>query len=139
MICHGADPRKFEPDRWRSTTVAGAPRKRLADGSGVVVPSINELCSRQFPHPLEQRPAPRDLANDLAVLNHAARLAGDDVFLVTDDVADYFPHLSLAPTEYWYSTLATLLLPGDMGFSGGDWLGFVAEYVLGFGLLCASN
>eukprot|EP00965_Chrysotila_dentata_P002302 75225-Pleurochrysis_carterae.AAC.1 len=84
MICHGTIPRKFEPDRWRSTKDAGAPRKRLADGSGVVVPSINELL-RQFPHPLEQKLAPRDLANDLAVLNHAARLAGDDVFLVTDD------------------------------------------------------
>eukprot|EP00965_Chrysotila_dentata_P244343 6205926-Pleurochrysis_carterae.AAC.1 len=105
---------------YRDTTDAGAPRKRLALDSGVV-------------------PAPRDLAKDLAVLNHAARLAKDDVFLVTDDVADFFPHRSLAPTEYWFSTLATLLLPGDAGFSGSDSLDFVAEYVLGFGLLCASN
>eukprot|EP00965_Chrysotila_dentata_P134742 4456915-Pleurochrysis_carterae.AAC.1 len=90
MICHGATPRKFEPDRWRSTTDAGAPRKRLVDETGFPVPSINDL-SGQFPHPLEQKPTPRDLANDLALLSHAAHLAGDDVFIVTDDVADYFP------------------------------------------------
>eukprot|EP00965_Chrysotila_dentata_P148451 4901261-Pleurochrysis_carterae.AAC.1 len=71
----------------------------MPDESGLPVPSINHL-SAQFPHPLEQKPTPRDLANDLAVLNHAGHLAGDDVFIVTDDVADYFPHLSLAPTEY---------------------------------------
>eukprot|EP00965_Chrysotila_dentata_P100164 3308783-Pleurochrysis_carterae.AAC.1 len=46
---------------------------------------------------------------------------------------------TLAPTEYWFSTLATLLLEGDEGFSHGDKLAFVAEYVLGFGLLCATN
>eukprot|EP00965_Chrysotila_dentata_P183044 6044412-Pleurochrysis_carterae.AAC.1 len=99
MIYHGATPRKFEPDRWRSTTDAGAPRKHMTDESGLPVPSINDLSAR-FPHPLEQKPTPRDLANDLALLNHAAHLAGDDVFFVTADVADYFPHLSLAPTEY---------------------------------------
>eukprot|EP00965_Chrysotila_dentata_P032877 1096286-Pleurochrysis_carterae.AAC.1 len=114
------------------------PVQRLTDDSGVVVPSINNF-SRQFPLPLEQKPAPRDLASDIAVLNHAARLAKVDVFFVTDDVADYFPHLSFAPTEYWFSTLATLLLPGDAGFSGSNRLAFVTEYVLGFGLLCASN
>eukprot|EP00965_Chrysotila_dentata_P025769 855797-Pleurochrysis_carterae.AAC.2 len=44
MICHGATPRKYEPDRWRSTTDAGAPRKQqLVDDSGVLVPSINDL------------------------------------------------------------------------------------------------
>eukprot|EP00965_Chrysotila_dentata_P258431 6213216-Pleurochrysis_carterae.AAC.1 len=74
-----------------------------------------------------------------SLLNHAAHLAGDDVFIVTDDVADYFPHLSLAPTEYWFSTLATLLLSDDKGFSHGDKLAFVTEYVLGFGLLYAPN
>eukprot|EP00965_Chrysotila_dentata_P080766 2664827-Pleurochrysis_carterae.AAC.4 len=126
MICPKATPHKFEPDRWRSTTDAGAPRNHLADDSGVV-PSINDL-SRQFSRPLEQKPTPRDLANDLAILNqHAVRLASDDVFLITDDVADYFPHISLAPTEYWFSTLATLLLPGDMGCSRDDRLAFVAE------------
>eukprot|EP00965_Chrysotila_dentata_P040369 1339661-Pleurochrysis_carterae.AAC.1 len=114
------------------------PCKRLTDKSGVAVLSINDL-SWQFPHPLEQKPTHRDLANDLASLNHAAHLAGDDVFIVADDVADYFPNLSPAPTEYWFSTLATLLLSGDTGFSHGDKLAFVAEYVLGFGLLCASN
>eukprot|EP00965_Chrysotila_dentata_P261425 6214248-Pleurochrysis_carterae.AAC.2 len=82
---------------------------------------------------------PRELANDLALLNHAAHLDNNNVFIVTDDVADYFPHLSLAPTEYWFSTLATLFLPGDAGFLHSDRLAFVAEYVLGFGLLCASN
>eukprot|EP00965_Chrysotila_dentata_P148109 4889196-Pleurochrysis_carterae.AAC.1 len=116
MTCHGATPRKFEPHRWRSTTDAGAPLKPLTDDSGIVVPSINDL-SRKFPHPLEQKPTPRDLANDLALLNHAAHLANDDVFIVTDNVADFFPHLSLAPTEYCFSTLAVLLLPGDAGFS----------------------
>eukprot|EP00965_Chrysotila_dentata_P143438 4739391-Pleurochrysis_carterae.AAC.1 len=35
MICHGATPRKFEPDRWRCTTGAGAPRKRLVDETGL--------------------------------------------------------------------------------------------------------
>eukprot|EP00965_Chrysotila_dentata_P157795 5212355-Pleurochrysis_carterae.AAC.1 len=50
----------------------------MTDESGLQVPSINDL-SAQFPHPLEQKPTPRDLANDLAVLNHTAHLAGDDV------------------------------------------------------------
>eukprot|EP00965_Chrysotila_dentata_P203322 6181644-Pleurochrysis_carterae.AAC.1 len=37
-------------------------------------------------------------------------------------------------------TGSPLLLSGDKGFSHGDKLeAFVAEYVLGFGLLCASN
>eukprot|EP00965_Chrysotila_dentata_P126907 4197490-Pleurochrysis_carterae.AAC.1 len=90
-------PRKYEPDRWRSTTDAGAPRKKLVDDSGLLVPSVNDL-SRLFPHLLELKLTPRDLANDLALLNHWAHLADDDVFVVTNDVADYFPHLSLAPT-----------------------------------------
>eukprot|EP00965_Chrysotila_dentata_P164826 5442365-Pleurochrysis_carterae.AAC.1 len=111
----------------------------MTDESGLPVPSINDL-SVQFPHPIEQKSNPRDLANDLAVLIHAAHLAGEDVFIVTDDVADYFLNLSLAPTEYLFSTLATLLLSGDEGFSHGDKLAFIAEYVLiGFGLSCASN
>eukprot|EP00965_Chrysotila_dentata_P044313 1473307-Pleurochrysis_carterae.AAC.1 len=87
MICHGATPRKYEPDRWRSTTDAGAPRKRLIDDSGLPVPSINDV-SRLFPLTPELKPPPRDLANDLALLtllNHAAHLADDDVFVVTDD------------------------------------------------------
>eukprot|EP00965_Chrysotila_dentata_P207761 6184311-Pleurochrysis_carterae.AAC.2 len=99
MKCHGATPRQFEPDRWRSTTDAVAPRRRLTDESGLLIPSINDRLG-QFPHPFEQKPTPRDLANDLALLNHAAYLSGDDVFIVTDDVADNFAHLSLAPTEY---------------------------------------
>eukprot|EP00965_Chrysotila_dentata_P199712 6179542-Pleurochrysis_carterae.AAC.1 len=82
---------------------------------------------------------PRELANDLALLNHAARLANDDVFIVTDDLADYLPHRRLAPKKYWFSTLATLLLPGDDGFTHNDKLAFIAEYVLIFGLLCVSN
>eukprot|EP00965_Chrysotila_dentata_P143554 4743291-Pleurochrysis_carterae.AAC.1 len=71
MICHGATPRQFEFERWRLTTDAGALRKRLTDESGLQVPSIKDL-SGQFPHPLEQKPTPRNLANDLALLNHAA-------------------------------------------------------------------
>eukprot|EP00965_Chrysotila_dentata_P030807 1026565-Pleurochrysis_carterae.AAC.4 len=67
--------------------------------------------------PLEQKPTPRDLANDLAFLNHPARLANDAVF----------PHLSLAATEYWFSTLATLLLPGDAGFSRSDRLAVLLQ------------
>eukprot|EP00965_Chrysotila_dentata_P198162 6178624-Pleurochrysis_carterae.AAC.4 len=96
-ICHGAMPRKFEPGRWRSSTDAGEPRKRLANESCVPVPSINDL-SGQCPQSLKQKPTPHNLANDLALLNHAAYLADDNVFIVTDDTADYFLHLSLAPT-----------------------------------------
>eukprot|EP00965_Chrysotila_dentata_P165493 5465145-Pleurochrysis_carterae.AAC.1 len=80
MICHGAMPRKFEADRWRSTTDVEAPQKHMTDESGLPVPSINDLLA-QFSYPLEQKPTPRDLANDLALLNHAAHLAGDDVFI----------------------------------------------------------
>eukprot|EP00965_Chrysotila_dentata_P241916 6204567-Pleurochrysis_carterae.AAC.3 len=138
MICDGATPHKFEPNRWRSTTDGGAPRKRLTDESRFLVPCINDLLG-QLPHPFEQKPTPRDLANDLALLSHAAHLASGDVFIVTDDVADYFPHLNLAPTEYWFSILATLLLSGDKDFAHGDKLAFVAECVLEFGLLCPSK
>eukprot|EP00965_Chrysotila_dentata_P120802 3995465-Pleurochrysis_carterae.AAC.3 len=75
MICHGATPRRFEPDPWRSTTDAGAPCKRLIDDSGVPVPSINDL-SRPFSRPLEQKLTPHDLANYLALLNHARAYSG---------------------------------------------------------------
>eukprot|EP00965_Chrysotila_dentata_P006133 200484-Pleurochrysis_carterae.AAC.4 len=115
MIFYGGTPRKVETDRWRSTTDAGDPRKRLADGSGVPGPSIYHF-SRHFPRQLDQKPTPRDLANDLALLSHAAHLANDDVFIVTDGVADYFPHLSLGRADR-VLVPATPLLPGDKGFS----------------------
>eukprot|EP00965_Chrysotila_dentata_P123314 4075570-Pleurochrysis_carterae.AAC.1 len=76
MIYRGAAPRKLQPDRWPSTTDDGAPSKSLPDESVVPVPSINNL-SRQFPHPLAQRPTPRNLANQLALLDHVAHLAGE--------------------------------------------------------------
>eukprot|EP00965_Chrysotila_dentata_P152292 5032697-Pleurochrysis_carterae.AAC.1 len=47
-ICHGATPRKFAPDRWRSTTDAGAPRKHLTDS-----PSPPSMI---FPHGSRIRP-----------------------------------------------------------------------------------
>eukprot|EP00965_Chrysotila_dentata_P257239 6212821-Pleurochrysis_carterae.AAC.1 len=56
-----------------------------------LVPAINDL-SGQLPQLLEQKFTPRDLANNLALLNHAGHLADDDVFIVIDDVADYLLH-----------------------------------------------
>jgi hypothetical protein len=70
----------------------------------------------------------------------------------SDDVKDYFQHLALARSEWWFSTFLVLFESGDPEFenlpsrqrerarhSTRDRLAFVAEYRLGFGHFSASN
>ena len=138
-LAHGAAGRVLEPDRWRSTTEAGGPRYILFDQDGVLVPALNEL-SKESGAPPEVKPRPDQLAHDVAILNSAAELIPDVVYMGTDDVKDFFQHLAIAPSEFWFSTFLTLLAEGDLGFdSDTEQIAFVAEYRLGFGHFIASN
>ena len=138
-LAHGAAGRVLEPDRWRSTTEAGGPRYILFDQDGVLVPALNEL-SKESGAPPEVKPRPDQLAHDVAILNSAAELIPDVVYMGTDDVKDFFQHLAIAPSEFWFSTFLTLLAEGDLGFdSEVEQIAFVSEYRLGFGHFIASN
>jgi hypothetical protein len=155
-IPHGATPRKLEPDRWRSTTDAGAPRRLLLDSTGTAVPSLNEW-SKRFDHPKECKDAPCDFGLDGTILHSIADPLGLPVLSFDDDVKDYYHHLPLSSEVWWYSTLLTLAVPSDPVELRGsvstattqhvereavpprEPLLFAAEYVLGFGHFIASN
>ena len=154
VLAHGATPRKLEPDRWRSTTEGGAPRKDTYDTEGVQVRSINDR-SREYSHPPERKPAPAHMAQDVAVLNSGVASALRQctshsssterppghffVYVGVDDVADYFMHLATAPELWWYSTYAVLAREDDPNLDVGSRLRFVGEYSLSFGIFCSSG
>jgi integrase len=145
ILGHGSTERKYEPNRHRSTTEAGAPRMDMFDTEGKPVISINER-SRAYNHPPELKPTPAEFAQDIATLNsaiaHAREMCPSGlllVFIMTDDVADYFMHLATAPELWWYSTYAILTQDGDPPSESHSRLRFVVEYSLSFGVVCSSG
>lgn len=142
----GGTPRKYE-DRWRRTSDASAPHTLLFDSDSVPVVALNVASSEprvvdgvSYPIPKEQKPTPRQVMRDLALLMHAATLTGEVVYLFTDDIKDYFNQLRLAPEEEWKSVVTTLAVPGDPGYDAArPSMVYVNERVLGFGTTRSSN
>jgi len=78
--------------------------------------------------------------NDLAVLMHSALLTGEEVFLFTDDIADYFNQFRVAPEDQWLNVAATLTQQGDSHYDPArPSIAFVNDRMLGFGHVRASN
>ena len=143
----GCTPRKYE-DRWRRTSDASAPHTPLFDCASQPIFSLNTASQRprvvdgiEYPIPKEHKPTLRQAMRNLAILLHVASLTGEQVFLFTDDVADYFNQLRLAAEEEWKSVVVTLSTPGDATYdvSRGPELRYVNERVLGFGTTRSSN
>ena len=138
----GSTPRKYE-DRWRRTTDGGAPRRDLLDSEGRDVTSLNNAANEDpRPDPLappkwpkEAKPSMADAMHDTAILRSAADAAGEPVFCVTDDFADFFNQLALRPSELWKACLITIPFDPQRNTAAV----FVSEQVLGFGLSPASN
>lgn len=163
LMPQGATPRKYE-DRWRRTTDGGAPRRTLIDSDGVEVIPLNVAASNDdppLPHlqpgvqtqdspirrqptvaastlpkwPKEAKPGMGDVMHDAAILRSAADAAGEPLFVITDDFADFFNQLVLRASELW--KIGLLTVPFDKLAIVEPV--FISEQVLGFGLSPASN
>jgi len=163
VVPQGSTPRKYEPARRRRTSNHSFPHfERLkglifdALGFSQVVQSLNKLvdlkaqiegvdcncvgyqrCQRCRKWAPEIKPRMEDKLYDDTILSHAAGIWGEQLFMATDDFADYFNQFPTSPSEYWKSTLLWLPLRGvqhpELGFSA------VAEYRLGFGCSASSS
>ena len=87
----------------------------------------------------QQMPTLSMVMRDLTVLKRAAQLMGEPVYLLGDDVKDYFNHLPNAAEELWKHNIAWIAHPNDLEVSsdirkGADELLFVSENRMGFGV-----
>ena len=90
----------------------------------------------------EVKPRVQDKVWDDHILRYAAfTVFHEPLNGWTDDVADFFNHLPLAPSEYWTSCFAWLFPANSalIGFSPPIHLSFVSELRLGFGLSLSPN
>ena len=94
----------------------------------------------------EVKPQVQDKVWDDYILRHAALLIFHEPLNGwTDDVADYFNHIPLAPSEYWTSCFVwyfpTRSTSGLVGFTSSPpiHLSVVSELRLGFGLSLSPN
>ena len=143
----GTTPRKYELNRDRRISDASAPEKELFDSDGVPVVSLNvasaaprRVGEELLGIPKEHKPTLRMVMRDVAILLCIAAATNEPVFLFTDDMADYFNQLRLAPEDEWKSVVVTLAQEGDPGYDARrPSLVYVNERVLGFGTLRSSN
>ena len=172
-VPQGSTPRKLEPDRHRRTSDGGCPRKDVCDRAGVPAVSLNaaiglhstvdldvdptELSAgddrtgnsqgtrRKWPAP-EVKPQVQDKVWDDYVLRYAAiKVFKEPLNGWTDDVADFFNHLPLAPSEYWTSCFVWNFSERQLPLAGFDAnqrtppVSIVSEKRLGFGLSLSPN
>ena len=95
----GSTCRTLEPDRPRMTTDAGAPRQELWDCDGVRVVPLNEAIESGSVWPKEVKPRALMQVMAIAILQEAAAILGETIFVITDDFASFFNQLRLAPSE----------------------------------------
>mgnify|MGYP002629316529 CR=1 FL=1 len=143
----GTTPRKYELNRDRRISDASAPEKELFDSDGVPVVALNvasaaprRVGAELLGIPKEHKPTLRMVMRDLSILLCIAAATNEPVYLFTDDMADYFNQLRLAPEDEWKSVVVTLAQEGDPGYDARrPSLVYVNERVLGFGTLRSSN
>ena len=114
----------------RPTSEAGAPRKPKRDREGNPVVPQNEAIKQAVWHK-EWKPSVAMMMEALCVLVAIAQCAGEPIFFFSDDMAKCFNQLRLRPEQYWAANTF-------LSTSGGQAL-WAAEYVVPFGIQCASN
>ena len=95
----GSVTRKLEPERPRTIFDGGAPRFELWDSDGVRVIPVNEAIAL-IAWPKETKPRALHVVCAIAVLQEAASILGETIFVITDDFKSFFNQLRLAPSEY---------------------------------------
>ena len=161
FVPQGSTPRKLEPTRFRRTSDGGAPRQDVYDSHGIKAVSLNsgiglhssalndgpvspggdEDAAPKWAAP-ETKPQLIDKAFDDYVLRLAAFVFHEPLNGWTDDFADYFNQIPLAPSEYWTACFAwsfSALGPRDPLVGFGVPITVVAEKRLGFGVSLSSN
>ncbi|KAL3926660.1 MAG: hypothetical protein SGPRY_003197, partial [Prymnesium sp.] len=99
---------------------------------------------RRSKWPREHKPTVADLMRLLAVLNRAAFVLEEPLYIFGDDIKDYFNQLAIATSELWKLGILFLRRPEDLlehsstPTFGEDAL-FISELRLGFGTHGASN
>lgn len=130
--CCGSVCRPLEPDRPRCTNDAGAPRKELWAEDGIRVIPLNEAIA-DSEWPKEVKPSALDAMIALRVLQEAAQILGETVFIICDDYKSFFNQLRLSPSEFCKTGAV------HPPRAGQDSVSFAFDRVLGFGIKMASN
>lgn len=115
---------------WRPTSDSGQPRKCKHDRAGNPVVPQNELIKKEFWHK-EWKANVLMLLQSLALLVGIAAYTGEPLFLFGDDQWKCFNQLRLAPVQ-WPCAFSMLLRERR----SPKW---AAEYIMPFGVTCASN
>ena len=118
----------------RPTSETGAPRKLVVDTAGVPVVPQNVAIKQAEWHP-EWKPTIAAFLQALAILLHVSTLAAAasvsmPIFFFSDDESKCFNQLFLAP-EQWHKAVTLLQHQGAPRWA--------AEYIMPFGVQCASN
>jgi hypothetical protein len=112
-VPQGSTPRKHEVGRDRCTSDGGFPRKTVCDNAGICAVSLNEAIGLHSVHPApdgdqpkwkapEVKPRIEDKAwGDSILLNAVLMVFKEPINGFTDDFADYFNQIPLAPAYYW--------------------------------------
>ena len=158
-VPQGSTPRKHEIGRDRRTSDGGYPRKAACDKTGLCAVSLNDAIGLhsaihtpagdqpKWKAP-EVKPRIEDKAWDDSILLNAALLVFKEPLNgFTDDFADYFNQIPLAPAYYWTSCFSWWFgdsFLGDQSLQGflstpTPPLTYVAEKRLGFGGSLSSN
>jgi hypothetical protein len=134
----GVVERKFEIGRPRRTTNGSAPHDSFTV-EGVLIESTNAAIDiKHNCDTPEIKPRIEDTMQDDEVLRRAAEVWKEPFFNFTDDAKDYYMHLRLHPTVVPFSCL--LWTPLSMSQADRDnFVAFIVETVLGFGISASSN
>jgi len=152
-VPQGSTPRKHEVGRDRRTSDGGFPRKTACDYAGICAVSLNEAIGLHSVHPApdgdqpkwkvpEVKPRIEDKAwDDSILLNACLVIFKEPLNGFTDNFADYFNQIPLAPAYYWTACFSWWFgdsFPDDQSLKGflstpSPPLTYVAEKRLGFG------
>ena len=158
-VPQGSTPRKHEVGRDRRTSDGGFPRKPACDNAGICAVSLNNAIGLHSVHSTpdgdqpkwkapEVKPRIEDKAwDDSILLNAALMVFKEPLNGFTDDFADYFNQIPLAPAYYWTACFSWWF--GDSFLEDQSLKGFlstpsppltyIAEKRLGFGGSLSSN
>jgi hypothetical protein len=136
----GTVPRKYDTRR-RIIGDLGGNRKVEFDSSGRLVGILNDLI-RTAGFPREGKVALYEAMHANSILQHAARIWGEQVLCFTDDFKDFFNQLMWARSEVWLMTVLWLMTEahraGDLKEHQADFV-HILELCMCFGVACTSN
>ena len=155
----GSVPRKLEPDRWRRIIEAGAPRNPEFDTEEMLVVPLNQAIKgyksikkanfEADPKAYYDSVKPEDIlkrwpkelkssvtaqVRDLAILKHAAYMAGEPIFVFSDDAESWFHQFALLQKEY--PKVCVIYDPLEPEHDFCTW---AVEYVMAMGITMASQ